>query len=108
MFAQFGGYWPHDRVQYAPHNLTCQEVFGTGNTESHADWQYRWIMTDPIDELLAEIDRWLKRTKMKASRLGMLSAGNPRAVARIKDETGRIHTLRGVLRYIRSNPHGER
>lgn len=57
-----------------------------------------------IDKEIGTIDRWLKATKMSESRLGLLSAANPRAVERIRDGTAQVETLRAVLRYIRLNP----
>lgn len=50
------------------------------------------------------IERWLQATGMTESRLGLLAAANPRAVARIRDGTAHIATLQAVLKYIRANP----
>ena len=52
---------------------------------------------------IAEIERWLKRSRISENRLGLLAAANPRAIERIRDETARISTLRAVIRYIRRN-----
>ncbi len=52
----------------------------------------------------AEIDKWLVATGMAESRLGLLAAANPRAVARIREGTARVDTLASVLKYIRQNP----
>lgn len=51
-----------------------------------------------------EIEKWLKQTKTKESRLGLLAAANPRAIGRIRNGTARVETLNAVLRYIRENP----
>ena len=57
-----------------------------------------------IKETVAAIDKWLKALGMAESRLGMLSAANPHAIARIRAGTARIETLRAVLDYIKTNP----
>ena len=56
---------------------------------------------------ITEIDRWLKKTDMAESRLGLLSCANPKALERIRNGTARISTLDAVLAYIRSRPNGE-
>jgi hypothetical protein len=50
------------------------------------------------------IDRWLKKSGMSESRLGLLAAANPRAVERIRAGGATISTLNAVLRYIQMNP----
>ena len=55
---------------------------------------------DEIDEIAA----WLKATKVKESRLGLLAAANPRAVERIRSGDAKIKTMDAVLTYIRANP----
>lgn len=52
---------------------------------------------------LREIERWLKKSGWKESRLGLLATGNQRAVARIRDGSARISTLESVLTYIRDS-----
>jgi len=56
---------------------------------------------------ITEINRWLKKTGMKESRLGLLTTANPKAVARIRNGTAQIRTLEAILAYIRSHPNGE-
>lgn len=53
---------------------------------------------------LIEIERWLTKTGIKESRLGLLAGANPRAVQRIREGSARLDTLEAVLRYIRANP----
>lgn len=50
------------------------------------------------------IEKWLKATGMKESRLGLLAAANPRAVGRICSGDAKIKTLDAVLAYIQANP----
>ena len=54
-------------------------------------------------DALEEIEQWLRRTGTKDSRLGMLSAANPKAIERIRDGTAQVATLNAVLAYIRAN-----
>jgi hypothetical protein len=51
-----------------------------------------------------KIEAWLAATGVSESRLGLLAAANPRAVARIRSGTARVETLKAVMRYIRRNP----
>ena len=52
---------------------------------------------------LEEIDKWLKATGTKESRLGLLAAANPRAISRIRNGTALVSTLDAILTYIRAN-----
>jgi hypothetical protein len=58
------------------------------------------------DKDLAEIERWLRRTDTKESRLGLLATANARAIERIRDGTARVETLRAVLQFIRTHKNG--
>lgn len=57
--------------------------------------------------VITEIDRWLKKTGMKPSRLGLLTTANPKAVERVRNGTAQVKTLEAILAYIRSHPNGE-
>jgi hypothetical protein len=52
---------------------------------------------------LEEIERWLRATGMKESRLGLLATANPRAVDRVRNGTAQVATLDAILAYIRAN-----
>lgn len=57
---------------------------------------------------IQEIERWLKKSGWKESRLGLLAAGNQFAIERIRNGSASISTLEAVLRYIRGNPVGKK
>lgn len=56
---------------------------------------------NPVDECLEEIDSFLRETRMKESRLGLLACANPRAVARVRDGSAKVETLRALIHYVR-------
>lgn len=56
-----------------------------------------------LEKYVREIERWLQKTGIKESRLGLEAAANQRAVGRIRDGSARLDTLEAVLRFIRQN-----
>lgn len=58
-----------------------------------------------MDGALREIEAFLRRTGMKASRLGLLACANPRAVERARDGSARVETLRALVEYVRTHKH---
>lgn len=57
-----------------------------------------------VAQALDRIDRYLKQTGMKESRLGLLACANARAVQRVRDKTASIETLEHLLAYIEDHP----
>jgi len=53
---------------------------------------------------LDKIDKWLKHTGMKESRLGLLACANARAVERVRAKSASIETLEQLLEYIEAHP----
>lgn len=59
-------------------------------------------------DAIKEIERWLKKTGMAESRLGLLSCANPKAIERIRNGTAMVSTLAAILAYIEGHPNGQR
>lgn len=57
-----------------------------------------------LDQIVQEIRDWLRATKTPASKLGVLSCGNQRAVSRILAGSASLSTLEAVHKYVRDNP----
>lgn len=57
-----------------------------------------------VAQALDKIDKWLKQSGMKESRLGLLACANARAVQRVRDKSASIETLEHLLAYIEKNP----
>lgn len=57
-----------------------------------------------VDVGLDKIDAFLKATGMPESRLGLLACANARAVARVRNGTATVETLRAIVDYIDSHP----
>lgn len=57
-----------------------------------------------VDEAVERIDKWLKQSGVKESRLGLLACANPRAVQRVRDKTATLQTLEAIMLYIERNP----
>lgn len=59
---------------------------------------------NPVDREIKRIEAYLAKSRISASRLGLLACANARAVERIKNGSASIETLRAVLDYISANP----
>jgi hypothetical protein len=57
-----------------------------------------------VDVSVDKIEKWLKQSGMKESRLGLLACANPRAIQRVRDKTATLQTLEAILAYIERNP----
>ena len=57
-----------------------------------------------VDVSVDKIEKWLKQSGMKESRLGLLPCANPRAIQRVRDKTATLQTLEAILAYIERNP----
>lgn len=60
-------------------------------------------MENPVDEAIREIDAFLKASKMKEYRLGLLACANPRAVERVRSGKASVETLRAIIDYVREH-----
>ena len=60
-------------------------------------------MENPVDEAIKEIDAFLKVSKMKEYRLGLLACANPRAVERVRSGKASVETLRAIIDYVREH-----
>ena len=60
-------------------------------------------MENPVDDAIKEIDAFLKASKMKEYRLGLLACANPRAVERVKSGKASVETLRAIIDYVREH-----
>lgn len=56
-----------------------------------------------VNEVIKEIDDFLKASKMKEYRLGLLACANPRAVERIRSGKASVETLSQIIDYVRKN-----
>jgi hypothetical protein len=56
-----------------------------------------------MDELIEEIEAWLKVSGMVESRLGLLACANPKALERVRDGSAQVKTLRQLVDYVRKN-----
>lgn len=56
-----------------------------------------------MDEAIKEIDAFLKVSKMKEYRLGLLACANPRAVERVRSGKASVETLRAIIDYVREH-----
>ncbi len=57
-----------------------------------------------VAQAIDRIDKYLKTSGIKESRLGLLACANPRAVQRVRDKSASIETLESLLEYIESHP----
>jgi hypothetical protein len=57
-----------------------------------------------VAQALSVIERYLKHTGMKESRLGLLACANARAVERARSKSASIETLEQLLEYIEAHP----
>ena len=56
------------------------------------------------DDAISTIDKWLGATGTAETTLGKLACRNTFAVARIRNESASVGTLKTVLRYIAEHP----
>ena len=59
-----------------------------------------------VEQSILKIDTWLKATKTKEYRLGLLACANPRAVERVRGGGGTVKALSQILDFIDANPDG--
>lgn len=55
-----------------------------------------------------DVNRWLRRTGVAPTRLGIMVCNNPNMVARLRDGKATLGTLRKLIKFIKKYPAGKK